>query len=192
MGHFYAARAAYFQKLEDQASLVGFLPPIIHAIFIAAMLAWIATQGANSTPIAYISIGLFLMYVWNWGTWSTGWGLRTEFFQGTMDHNLVSRTPMMVIMFGKALAATTSGIPSGIVAFLMALLVSKDLLAVSNPWLFTVALVIAMIGILAVGMALAPLFLLSRGQQWSRKGWTCWSYCARGEWTVTWTSYGRH
>ena len=20
----------------------------------------------------------------------------------------------------------------------------------------------------------------------------CWSYCARGEWTVTWTSYGRH
>ena len=30
------------------------------------------------------------------------------------------------------------------------------------------------------------------GQRWSRKGWTCWSYCARGEWTVTWTSYGRH
>ena len=29
------------------------------------------------------------------------------------------------------------------------------------------------------------------GQQWSRKGWTCWSYCTRGEWTVTWTSYGR-
>ena len=29
-------------------------------------------------------------------------------------------------------------------------------------------------------------------EQWSRKGWTCWSYCARGEWTVTWTSYGRH
>ena len=29
------------------------------------------------------------------------------------------------------------------------------------------------------------------GQRWSRKGWTCWSYCTRGEWTVTWTSYGR-
>ena len=24
------------------------------------------------------------------------------------------------------------------------------------------------------------------------KEWTCWSCCARGEWTVTWTSCGRH
>ena len=30
------------------------------------------------------------------------------------------------------------------------------------------------------------------GQRWSRKEWTCWSYCTRREWTVTWTFYGRH
>lgn len=163
LGHFYAARAAYFQKLRDQTSLANFLAPIVHATFMAAMLAWIVSRGAGTAPIAYISIGVFLMYVWNWGTFATGWGLRGEFFQGTIDHNLVSRTPMMVIMFGKALAGTTSGIPAGVVAFVVAVLVSKDLLAVGNPALFAVSLIMAMIAISAAGMILAPLFLMSQG-----------------------------
>ena len=104
------------------------------------------------------------MSFWGWGTFYTGYSLAVEFNQGTLDHNLVSRTPLMLIMFGKALGAMTSGIPGGLLAFLLVLLVTRDLIEVSNPVALVVALGVAMVSIIVMGFTLTPLFLLSRGR----------------------------
>ena len=164
MGNFYALRGAYLQQLRVLVTPGTLATPLIIAVPLVATLAWIGSQIPNTGPLAYISVGVFLMLMWNWIVFVTGFSLATEFDLQTLEHIVVCRTPLIVVIFGKVLAIVTTGFPGGIAAFLVVPLVSRQIVDVSSPLLMIVSLGFAIFGVLSVSLIFAPLFLLVRGR----------------------------
>lgn len=165
MGYLYALRGVYFQEMKNglDPGSAGYI--LIYNVPLAVVLAWIAGQGSSPVPLDYLAVGVFLMAIWNWVAIRTGWALSFEFVIGTFDYTLTSRTPLMLVVFGRALARTTVGIPSGAVPCLVILLMSPKLIEVANPALLLISLAVAIFSVLSVGLIFAPVFLLLRGRE---------------------------
>ena len=103
------------------SSSVAYLP-------LAAVAAWIATQSLDSDPVAYISIGVVLLPMWQFSFFLSGWSLAFEFDAGTVDHTLVSRTPLPVVMFVKAMAHLAMTVPGALITFVTVQLISREML----------------------------------------------------------------
>ncbi len=163
MGYYYAMRAAFHQQIKLIMGSANYLVILIGAVPTVAMLAWIAGRGDNPTVLAYISIGAGLMIIWNSAPTRMGWLLDEELGNGTLELNLVSRTPVMFVLFGKVLAVSAFNTLGGLVAFFTVLIVSQELVDVGSVALLIPSLFFAMIAIIATGYIFSPLFLLVGG-----------------------------
>lgn len=162
MGHLYAIRGAYFQQLRMLMDLGDYVGTVFLAAPIIGAVIWIASQGIGAIPSPYLSVGIFLTVVWVLILFRIGFSLAMEFFLGTLDHTLISPTPLFGIMIGKVAAFITIAIPPGAVSSALALLVSQESIDVVSPGLTAVSAGFAVLGAVAVTYTLAPLFLLSR------------------------------
>ena len=136
----------------------------IAAVPLVAVATWIATQSSSSEPVAYVSIGVVLMAMWQTAAFFTGWSLAEEFNLGTLDHTLVSRTPLVLVMFAKSVASLTLALTPSAVAFLVALAVSHELIDVALPLQLIVSMGFAISSIVVVGFIFTPLFVLVKGR----------------------------
>lgn len=139
------------------SSSVAYLP-------LAAVVAWIATQSLNSDALAYISIGVVLLPVWQFSFFMSGWSLAFEFDGGTVDHTLVSRTPLPVVMFVKSMAHLAMTIPGALITFVTVQLISREMLDVERPIHLVVSMGVAAWSVMSVGYLFSPLFVLVKGR----------------------------
>jgi ABC-2 type transport system permease protein len=165
IGYLYAIRAAFIQQLIVIRGSANYAGVFINQIPTVALLAWIVGGSVTPSALAYISVGAAMMVIWNNVVFRMGWSLSDELFEGTLDLNMVSRTPMMLVMFGKALALAAFSTLSGAAAFLLVVLVSQRMIDVANAPLF-VSLGIAMFALIMSGFMFAPLMVLV----WGRAG----------------------
>ncbi len=141
-----------------------FLGVSISIVPLIAVVTWITTQSPDSQPIAYISVGVILMAMWQTCVFHSGRSLAWEFFEGTVDYTMVSRIPLRVVMLAKSVATLTIAIPSSLIAFATVQIVSRELIAVERPLLLLISMVVAAWSITVVGYLFAPLFVLVQGR----------------------------
>ena len=142
----------------------NYLVILIGAIPTTAMLAAIASGSGNPAVVSYIAVGAGLMIVWNSAPSRMGWLISEELWAGTLELNLMSRSPFMLTLFGKSLAVTIFNTLGGLIAFGTVLIVSQDLIEVSNLALIPGSLFFAMLAIISAGFVFAPLFILVGGR----------------------------
>ena len=165
MGYLYALRGGFFHQLKYGMDLSTVIFSLVTHVPIAVVLAWIASKGSGPVPIDYLFVGIFLMSVWNWITIRMGWSLTGELIGGTSDYTTTSRTPLGLIIFGRAVALTAASIPSGIAPLLMILWISGQVISASEPLILVAALIIGVFNVIFVAFVFAPLFLLVRGRE---------------------------
>ena len=164
IGHWHTLQAAFYRELKIIVGSASYTSILIGAIPITAMLAWIASRSDNPTVLAYISVGASLMIIWNSSLMRMGWLVSEELFAGTLELNMVSRTPFMLVVFGKALAVSVFNILGGAVAFVTVLVVAQDLVEISNTPLLLTSLFFAMLALISAGFLFAPLFVVVGGR----------------------------
>ena len=164
MGYIYAVRAAFIQQWQVAIGTANFLGLGIGAIPLVAMLAWIASESDDPTVLAYISVGVFLMVVWNTSVFRIGAALSGELFQGTLELNLMSRSPLMLVMLGKVLALAAFSSLTGIAAVVTVLAVSQQFIDVANVPLLLISLIFAMPALIDGGFIFTPLLVLVGGR----------------------------
>jgi ABC-type multidrug transport system permease subunit len=114
----------------------GILPFVFKLITDAAKgaaLAWIIYQSGNLESLGFLTIGVALLAVWAGGSAFGGWALDQELSGKTLDHALISRTPMPLVLFSKVLGEIVYEIPSGIIAGAIVLLVAHYIPSYANP-----------------------------------------------------------
>lgn len=136
----------------------------ISIVPLIAVVTWITTQSPDSRPIAYISVGVILMAMWQTCVFFAGRSLASEFYEGTVDYTMVSRIPLRVVMLAKSVATLAIAIPSSLIAFATVQIVSRELIDVERPLLLLVSMVVAAWSITVVGYLFAPLFVLVQGR----------------------------
>ena len=99
--------------------------------------AW--TQGNDAVVATYVVVGVVLLTTSNRSLFQMGWSLSGELFAGTLQHVVLSRTPMALVLFGKAAAAASSAFFSGLIALLVAWWMARDLIEVADPALLAIS-----------------------------------------------------
>ncbi len=155
----------FLQQLKYGMDLSTVIFSLVTHVPLAVVLAWIAARGSGTVPADYLFIGIFLMSVWNWIAIRMGWSLTSELIGGTFDYTTTSRTPLGIVIFGRAVALTVASIPSGIAPMLMILWVSGQVIQVADPLAVVAALVMGVFNVISVAFVFAPFFLLVRGRE---------------------------
>jgi ABC-2 type transport system permease protein len=151
-----AAKASFVQQWKQMFFLESIASPIIGALGPAIVVGWVAGQSGNVTAMAYVFIGASLSMMWNTGIFRTGRSLANEQVIGTLDLLMTTRTPLPVLMFGKALAVIAFGAINGLVTFAVVLAFTRTLPAIDNIGLFLIAAVVALLAVVASSFLFAP------------------------------------
>ena len=164
LGNIRAVRAAFIQQWRSVSSAVDRTAFLVSSVPIVAVLAWIARTKDDPLILAYVSLGSFMMVIWNSGVFRVGWSLTSEINQGTFELSFVTRTPLILVMFGKSLALIVLGVINGSAAFFVALAIGGRLIDVDSIPLLLVSLLVSLFALTTGAFIFAPLMVLSRGR----------------------------
>jgi ABC-2 type transport system permease protein len=126
-----------------------------------AALAWIIYQSGNLDSLGYLTAGVCLLAIWSGGSAFGGWALERELSGRTLDHALISRTPMILVLFSQILAQILYEIPSGIIAGATVLVVVRSIPVVVNPAALIISLLLAVAGMTIVCTFLGAITVLA-------------------------------
>jgi ABC-2 type transport system permease protein len=155
--------ASCWTHWKTTTSSIWSLSFLISAVPMVAVWAWIAIQNPDPAVFSYLIVGAPLMAIWQSVFYGIVGSLRGEINYRTIEFNMISRTSVLTVLFGRALAMMTFGIPAGIISAIVMLVVARQTPQIASyPWLIA-SMVFVFLGLTVAGLALAPLSaLLSR------------------------------
>lgn len=156
-----ALRYAFLQQWKQMLVWGGVISPALGALGPAVVIGYIAGLGDNPTALSYVFVGASLSMVWNTGIFRTGWSLAQEHSAGTLDLMMTTRTPLALIMLGKALAIIAFGSLNGVVTFLVVLTISQHVPPVASAFLFLLSGLVALATVIVSSFFFAPLSFLA-------------------------------
>jgi ABC-2 type transport system permease protein len=156
-----ALRYAFLQQWRQMLVFSGIVSPVIGALGPAAVIGYIAGRSDNVAAISYVFVGASLSIMWNNGIFRTGWSLAEEQSAGTLDLMMTTRTPVALIMLGKALAIMAFASLAGTVTFFVVLAISSRVPPVENAALFLVSGIVALVAVVVSSFFFAPFSFLA-------------------------------
>jgi len=130
----------------------------------SAALAWIVYQSGALETLAFVAVGVALISIWTGILTLGGWSLESELYGKTLDFTLISRSPISIILFSKNLAQALYEIPTGVVSFVTALLVVREIPQIANVASLSFSLVLALGGMVVIGFFFSALVVLVGGR----------------------------
>ncbi len=164
LGYLYALRGCFIQRWRTSSSTGDWVLYVGSTVPIAAVIAWIARQSNNDLVIAYMSIGVVLMAVWQSSLFRVGWGLSDEMYAGTFELSLITPTPLLLVILGKALALVASGIVFGLPSYAIFFAIVQRAPHIANIPMLVPSLLVAYATMLSGVFLFSPLMVLSRGR----------------------------
>jgi ABC-type polysaccharide/polyol phosphate export permease len=164
MNELRAVTAACWQEWKTTATSFASLVFLLEAVPMVVVFAWIANQSDDPSVLAYIVVGAPLMAIWNGVLFRVGRSLNNELFGRTLEFAMISRTPVMVVLLGKAVAQIAYGILTGVVTLLVMFLVARQLPEVANLPLLLVSLAFVIVGLTMASLVVAPIMVLVGGR----------------------------
>ncbi|HEU0075621.1 MAG TPA: ABC transporter permease [Dehalococcoidia bacterium] len=158
------ARAMYLsfrQRVKEQLRIGFIIGPIVGSTGPAVTLAWAAGRGDNPEATSYVFIGFSLYTMWLMGIAMIGWSLTSEAWAGTLDLMMTTRTPLPLIMLGKALGLIAYISIPATYAFFVVLLVGGRTPSIDSVPLLVIAVVLAVVALVATHFLFAPLAFIS-------------------------------
>ncbi len=159
-----ALAASVVQQWKQFSTYFGNLGFFLATIPMAVVYTWIALQKGDREVLSYLSIGLPLMTVWSGVAFRIGYTLSTELSSQVLQFVYISRTPVIIVSLGKALAQVLWGLPMGIFSFFVILLMTRTLPEVSHPLALVISLLLVIIGITVASLFFSPLMVLVGGR----------------------------
>jgi len=136
----------------------------IIAIPTVAVFAWIAKQRGDPAVLSYMLLSLPLVSIWNGAVFRVGWTLSGELSNQTLHFVYISRTPVIIVSLGKALAQITWGLPTAVLTFAVVFLITRTVPQVADVGLLLFSLVFVIVGLISASMFFSPLNLLVGGR----------------------------
>jgi ABC-type multidrug transport system permease subunit len=155
-----ALRGAFRAQFLQMLTPYGLLFPFFNSLGPAITVGYIVGQSGNPTAVSYVFVGASLMALWSTGVFTTGWSLSDEHWNGTLDLTMTSRTPVAVVLFGKALAIMASLLASTAVVFLVVLAFSEGATPIAKPAALLASGLVALAAVVATSFVFAPFSFL--------------------------------
>jgi len=159
-----AIMAAFIQQWKTTATNIGSVSMLFESVPLAMALAWMAMKSPTPPVLTYLLVGVPLMAICNGMVFRVGGSLNGELSGHTLDFALISRTPLMAVLFGKSLAQLIFRLPMGVLTLAAMFIVTRHLPEVASIPLLLVAIVFVCIGLIAISLLFAPFMVLVGGK----------------------------
>lgn len=156
-----ALLGAYLQQWKANAYARADLVGTLANVPVVATVTWIATRSGRSAVLGHVAVGLFFMTLWNQASLGMRWSLTGEAFAGTLEFNLLSPAPLMLVLLGKGLAHAASALLPGLVALATALAVSQRVPEVANVPGALLSVAAVFVAVIATAFIFCPLQVLA-------------------------------
>ena len=156
MTYIRAVIAAFNAQWRQMLTPAGLLFPFFNSLGPAITVGYIVGRSGNPTAVSYVFVGASLMALWSTGVFTTGWSLSAEHGEGTLELTMTSRTPLAVVLFGKAIAIMASLLVSTAVVFLIVLAFSQRFTPVANPLALFGSGLVALAAVIVTSFFFAP------------------------------------
>lgn len=158
-----AGTAAFYYQLKinlnnRETALLWAFSPVIFGTAVA--LLYRAYDASSLTLYAFF--GAIIFSIWTSSLYLSGLSMGNERMQGTMELQLASPVGLQTIMIGKGFANTCHGLISALIATVVVVPLAVSSLDFSHPAELFLSAILSLIAISALGILLAPLFLLLR------------------------------
>ncbi len=162
-----AALAAFEMTLRMNAPDAFVLFTILLQPLIIAILAmWMLVERGASNAI-YVVVGSGMTGLWSTLLFMGGNSINWERWTGTLELLVGQPTHVAVVVFGKNLAVVTQSLLSMLACYTVAALLFHEPLAVQQPLLFAVSLLLTVMAFVCFGLVIAPIFLMNpQVQHW--------------------------
>ena len=160
-------RAIYASAVQQWKQITisgGNLSFHLATIPMVAVFTWIALQKGDPSVISYLFVGLPLMTVWSGVAFRIGYTLSNEISNQSLQFVYISRTPVILVSFGKALAQVIWGLPTGLLSLAVVYLMTRTTLQVADALSLTVSLLLVIVGIAVASLFFSPLMVLVGGR----------------------------
>lgn len=164
LGYLRALRASFIQQWRMSAEPLDILQFIVSTLPLVSLFAWIARESESELVLAYVTLGVFMQAIWRSGVFRVGWSLTGEVMTGTFELSVVTQTPTVIVMFGKALALVAGGVITGVASFLTVLLITWNVVGVHSPPLLLASILVALVALTAGAFIFAPFMVVARGR----------------------------
>ena len=124
---------------------------------------WMASSQGDQQRLHYMLFAASFMVMWNTCVFRVGWIMNSELFERAIDFTLLSKTPLFLNLLSKAAAVLLSAFVSGVIGFLLAIVVFQSVPQVTNVGLLLVSVLVVFLSVLAVSSVFAPLIVLMAG-----------------------------
>jgi ABC-type multidrug transport system permease subunit len=164
MGNLNAIFAALVLQWKETAKSLANLGYIFGFVPNVAVMAWVALRSNNPDVISYMLVSVPLVGIWNGVVLRVGWSLEEEMWARTMEFNLVSRTPLMLILLGKSLAQMLYSLPTGVFSLVTMFIVIRQMPSVYDIPSLVVSLILIIISLIIISLLMAPIAVLAGGR----------------------------
>jgi ABC-type polysaccharide/polyol phosphate export permease len=152
---------AFSQELREMFTVGNMMSPFFGGISPGIIAGYIIGKSGNEAAIPYVFVGAVLLANWTQGIGRIGRSLQSEQFQGTLDLLITTRTPVVIVLMGKALAITALGLIPGVVVFAIVLGFTGGLPSVENLPFLAVSVVLAFVSMIAASFVFSPIAFLA-------------------------------
>ena len=164
MGILYALAGSFRQQWKVSLSsqqhldwLLGILPQIF-------IVLWMAGQSDDRTVFDYVAVGSLFWVLWTMTVFRIGSSLTDEFYEGTLEAGLTSRTPLMLIILGKAAAVMVLSLIASTLVMVVVLVVLQHWIDIASIPLLIVSAGFVTLALFATGFIFAPAMVLLQGR----------------------------
>ena len=164
MGILYALAGSFRQQWKVSLSsqqhldwLLGILPQIF-------IVLWMAGQSDDRTVFDYVAVGSLFWVLWTMTVFRIGSSLTHEFYEGTLEAGLTSRTPLMLIILGKAAAVMVLSLIASTLVMVVVLGVLQHWIDIASIPLLIVSVGFVTLALFATGFIFAPAMVLLQGR----------------------------
>ncbi len=135
---------------------------VVQPLFVALLAIYMLRDNPGFQAI-YVIVGSGMTGLWSGTLMSSMNGILAERWAGTLESIIASPTHIRTVVFGKSLANVLLSLASMVLSYPLAAFVFGYSLAVVDPLLFSVSLVLMLIALLSLGMILTPLLAIRPG-----------------------------
>ncbi len=156
-----AFRLAMLHWIADPQWII----PNVIAPFVFTFVALTLFKEASGPFGLYAVLGGGMMGMWGNTLYSSGYAIEFEKWQGTLEEVIATPSDLMHVIAGRSISNALFGLTNMIAILLIASLVFRIPLGIANPFQFTLAIVITLLSVSALGLIFASAFVLSRHTQ---------------------------
>jgi ABC-2 type transport system permease protein len=139
--------------------------PNIIAPFVFTTVALTLFKDSTGPFGLYAVLGGGMMGMWGNTIYASGFAIEFERWQGTLEEIIAAPSNLMHVITGRAISNAFFGLTNMVAILLIAAGGFRVSLGIADPLMFTVALLLTLLSVSALGLIFASAFVLSRSTQ---------------------------